>query len=229
MMGRAFISAVAALILVGCAGSAPEDDKILYMAVGASDAVGVGANPLTDGYVYRIEDDLEDRGKDVKLVNLGIPGADLDLLDDAVDAALRAGVRPDLVTIWVGANDLIEGDDADDFESELGELLDRLRDDTSAFIVIANLPDLTELPRFQEDPLDTVTRERIQAFNDAIEDQADEYDVPVVDLAAEEVKDKYVSDVDGFHPNDAGHRRLAELFLDVILPEVAIGGHLQPS
>jgi len=229
MMGRAFISAVAALILVGCAGSAPEDDEILYMAVGASDAVGVGANPLTDGYVYRIEDDLEDRGKDVKLVNLGIPGADLDLLDDAVDAALRAGVRPDLVTIWVGANDLIEGDDADDFESELGELLDRLRDDTSAFIVIANLPDLTELPRFQEDPLDTVTRERIQAFNDAIEDQADEYDVPVVDLAAEEVKDKYVSDVDGFHPNDAGHRRLAELFLDVILPEVAISGRLQPS
>lgn len=229
MADRAFISAVAALILVGCASSAPEDDEFLYMAIGASDAVGVGANPLTDGYVYLIEDELEERGKDVQLLNLGIPGADVNLIEDAVRVVLRTGLRPDLVTIWVGANDVIEGDDVEDFESRLGDMLDRLRDRTSAFIVIANLPDLTKLPRFQKDPLDTVTRERIRAFNDAIEDQAGEFDVPVVDLAEEEVKDKYVSDVDGFHPSDAGHRRLAELFLDVILPEVATSGRLQPS
>ncbi|HXV25929.1 MAG TPA: SGNH/GDSL hydrolase family protein [Alphaproteobacteria bacterium] len=229
MAWRGVLCAVAALTLVGCASPSSEDDEFLYLAVGASDAVGVGATPLTNGYVYLIADELEDRGQDVQLLNLGIPGADVTLIENAVRAALRTGLQPDLVTIWVGANDVIEGDDADDFETRLANMLDQLRDRTSAFIVIANLPDLTELPRFEEDPISSVTRERIRAFNNAIEDQADEYDVPVVDLAGEEVEDRYVSDVDGFHPSDAGHRRLAELFLEVILPEVVTSGHLRPS
>jgi hypothetical protein len=35
------------------------------------------------------------------------------------------------------------------------------------------------------------------------------------------VEDRYVSDIDGFHPSDEVHRRIANLFLAVILPEVA--------
>jgi lysophospholipase L1-like esterase len=31
-----------------------------------------------------------------------------------------------------------------------------------------------------------------------------------------------VSDEDGFHPNDEGHRRIAEEFLDVILPALGL-------
>ena len=73
-------------------------------------------------------------------------------------------------------------------------------------IVAANIPDLTELPRFRDDPNDDVTRERIEAFNEAIAEQAEDHDVLLVDLYGEPVEDDLVSDQDGFHPNNEGHR-----------------------
>src|SRR5262245_36591845 len=213
--------AVAALVLVaGCASHQLDQNEILYMAVGASDAVGIGATPLTNGYVFRIEDQLEDRGKHVHLLNLGIPGANLDTIAQAVRGALRVGAKPNLVTIWVGANDIIDGVDPEDFEMELDDLLGRL-DDTGAFVAIADIPDLTELPRFRDNPVKTVTSERIRAFNSAIDHQADDHAAALVRLSDEPVEERYVSDADGFHPNDRGHRRIADLFLAAIEPEVA--------
>jgi lysophospholipase L1-like esterase len=225
-MNRLSAIIAALFVMAGCASHRLEEDGILYMAIGASDAVGVGARPLSNGYVFRIEDALEDRDKNVHLLNVGVPGANLDTLADAVQVALRVGAEPDLVTIWVGANDIIDGVDPEKFEDELDNLLDRL-DQTDAFIAIADIPDLTELPRFREDPVATVTHRRIDAFNNAIEGQAEEHEAALVQLSEEEVEERFVSDVDGFHPNDRGHRRIAELFLEVIEPEVAEGGHSQ--
>jgi len=130
--------------------------------------------------------------------------------------------------IWVGANDIIDGVDPKDFEKQLDNMLGRL-EDTKAFIAIADIPDLTELPRFRENPTKTVTRKRIGAFNDAIKRQANDHGAALVRLSAEEVEDRFVSDADGFHPNDRGYRRIAELFLKVIEPEVAAIGRPRPA
>ena len=221
-MGRPVALLLTILLMTGCTNHRLDEDAIQYMAVGASDAVGVGATPLSNGYVFRIEDALEAEDKNVHLVNVGIPGANLEAIAQATKTALRLGANPDLVTIWVGANDLIDGVDPEDFEAVLDDLLDRL-EDKEAFIVIADLPDLTKLPRFREEPLETVTGRRIEAFNRIIHNQADEHDAALVRLSEEEVEDRYVSDIDGFHPNDRGHRRIAELFLAAIEPEVATG------
>ncbi|MDN5850379.1 MAG: SGNH/GDSL hydrolase family protein [Nitrococcus sp.] len=215
-----FLFLLACLAVVGCAGNLLDENEILYTAVGASDAVGVGATPLTNGYVYLIREELESRGKEVGLINLGIPAANTDLIEDTVQVFLRTGAQPDLVTIWVGANDIVDGVQVDDFEDELEEMLSALRDETSAFIAIANIPDLTELPRFEAGPDDDVTLERVNAFNAVIARQANSFDVPVVDLFEEDIKDYLISDVDGFHPNDAGHRRIAGKFLEVIVPQL---------
>ena len=58
------------LSLTGCdsesnGGSGDSDNDILYVAIGASDAVGIGAIPLNNGYVFRIRDRLEDESFDV--------------------------------------------------------------------------------------------------------------------------------------------------------------------
>ena len=55
--------------------SALFDNDLLYMAIGASDAIGVGATPLTNGYVFKIDEALDDRDTDVHLLDLGIPSA----------------------------------------------------------------------------------------------------------------------------------------------------------
>ena len=206
-----------------CAGGSSEPpDRIVYLAIGASDAAGVGARPLTRGYVFRIADELDRRVDQVFLAPLAIPGAGTEQLDAALELFLESDIEPNLVTVWTGANDVIRGEDADDFEDALEDIFDRLRDRTDGVIVAANIPDLTELPRFRDDPDDDVTRERIEEFNEAIAEQAEDYDVLLVDLYAEPVEDNLVSDEDGFHPNDEGHRRIAEEFLRVILPALGL-------
>jgi len=49
-------------IFIGCNSSSQGDDngELLYVAIGASDAVGIGASPLTNGYVFKIRDSLEE-------------------------------------------------------------------------------------------------------------------------------------------------------------------------
>lgn len=222
-MKKALLGVIASLgflAAAGCASGALDDEEFLYTPVGASDAVGIGAIPPTDGYVFRIERELEERGRSVELIVLGVPGAETDRMNDVVQAFLRTGGQPGLVTVWLGANDLRRGIPAEEFGEELEEILSAFRDETDAFIVIANIPDLSELPRFVEEPDPEVTLERVNAYNDVIEALAEEFDVPVVDLFAEEVDEALVSDVDGFHPNNEGHARVAELFLEVIRPEL---------
>jgi acyl-CoA thioesterase-1 len=198
------------------------NSDLLYMAIGASDAIGVGATPFTNGYVFRIEGELDNQDTNVQLVDLGVPGANLDTIADAAQLTLRFGPEPDLATVWVGANDIIHGVDPDVFEEQLGHLLHDL-DETNALIAIADIPDLTQLPRFREDPNPNVTSGRIDAFNDAIHDQAAEHEAVLVRLSDEQVEDRFVSDADGFHPNDLGHARIAELFLEAIEPNLAAG------
>lgn len=217
------------LVLIGaglgaCGGATMVEppDRIIYLAIGASDAAGVGADPLTRGYVFRIADTLDDRVDQVFLAPLAVPGATAAQLDGALELFLESEIEPNLVTLWTGPNDLIRGEDADDFEDELEDIFERLRDRTDGVIVAANIPVLTDLPRFRDDPDDDVTPERIAAFNEAIAEQAEDFDVLIVDLHGEQVEDDLVSDEDGFHPNNEGHQRIANRFLEVIMPALGL-------
>jgi acyl-CoA thioesterase I len=209
--------------LSGCGGASMLEppSRMVYLAIGASDAAGVGADPVTRGYVFRIAEALEARGDKVSLAALAIPGATAAQLDAALQPFLDSGLEPNLVTIWTGPNDVIQGVDVDHFADELAAIFRRLRERTEGLVVAANIPDLTELPRFRAAPDDDVTQERIQEFNDAIAEQAEAYNALVVDLFAEPVEDDLVSD-DGFHPSNEGHRRIAEEFLEVILPALGL-------
>ncbi|MGH6902368.1 MAG: GDSL-type esterase/lipase family protein, partial [Geminicoccaceae bacterium] len=142
--------AVSGASLAACASAPPEPpQRVIYLALGASDAAGVGADPITRGYVFRIVDALDERVDQAFLANLGVPGANTQQLDQALELFFSSGAEPDLVTVWTGANDVIQGRDADDFADDLQDIFDRLRDRTDGVIVAANVPDLTELPRFR--------------------------------------------------------------------------------
>jgi acyl-CoA thioesterase-1 len=217
------------LILVSCVSvlacaKAPKDKKIefVYLALGASDATGVGASPLSEGYVFLIKRELDKRVPGVALVNLGVPGARIDLIKEQVRIATQVNTKANLVTLWTGTNDLVRGDDPKTFQEDLRFVLQNVRKSISKTIVVANLPDLTQLPRFRSDPSPVVTIGRVQAFNRAIEQEARTADASLVNLFAHPVRDDLVVDLDGFHPNDAGHREIARLFLQVILPKLGV-------
>ncbi len=215
-------------ILFGCASTSSDNDlaespandlpPVNYLALGASDAFGIGATPITRGYVYRIKDGFEDRGRRVKLLNTGIPTADIPAIKKVARKALKRDIDYDLVTIWTGANDLIGGGEVKEFEEDLASMLARLRDKTKAFIVIMNIPDLTTIKKFREDPDNDVTKARVDAYNAAITRQANQYKVPIVDFYKAAPGDMLVSK-DGFHPNNDGHQKIADLYLKFILPK----------
>jgi acyl-CoA thioesterase-1 len=205
--------------LSGCSSSSATREDILYLAVGASDALGIGASPLRNGYVYRIRDELEQQTRrNVRLLNLAIPNGTTRELRQALASFGGKALKTDLVTIWTGSNDLIRGQAPQDFEIEFGALLRELRGDNPAFIVVADIPDLTKSPRFRIMPSPTVTMGRIAAFNQVIERQAGALQIPIVRLSREPITDDLVSEIDGFHPSDKGHRQIAQLFLKIILP-----------
>jgi acyl-CoA thioesterase-1 len=217
-----FAVAISAAGVVACSSAREPPERLVYLAIGASDAAGIGAEPITQGYVFQIAEELDERIDLVLFTNIAVPGASTEQLDQALELLLESDIEPGLVTVWTGANDLIRGEDVDDFEDELEEIFERLRDRTDGVIAAANLPDLTQLPRFRDDPDDDVTQERVEEFNEAIATQAEDHDVLVVDLYSEPVEDDLVSDEDGFHPNNEGHRQIADHFLEVILPALGL-------
>ncbi|GAK54055.1 lipolytic protein G-D-S-L family [Candidatus Moduliflexus flocculans] len=190
--------------------------RLTYAALGASDAVGIGAFPFDQGYVYKIRDGLTDFAEVVDLSNFGVSGERIKYIEETeLPSAIAAD--PDVVTLWAGPNDIIQGADAATFEARLGRIFARLRQETSAVVVMANVPDLTILPRFIISPDPDVTADRVNAYNRAIARQAAAYQIPLVDLYSGNYAANidYVS-IDGFHPSNKGHAKIAELYLEIL-------------
>ncbi|HET8629337.1 MAG TPA: SGNH/GDSL hydrolase family protein [Thermomicrobiales bacterium] len=184
----------------------------VYVALGASDAVGVGADrPERDGWVPLVQAGLP---PGTQLVNLGVSGATLgDVLAAQLPVALDA--RPRWVTLWPGVNDLRDGVALDTFAGQLDTLLGRLAGAPGATVVVLNIPDLRVLPAFagvDHAQLDAT----VHQWNAVIADAARRHGALLVDLYAGwrelAAHPEYVS-ADGFHPSSAGYRRIADFAL----------------
>src|SRR5438552_9269534 len=134
-----------ALMLVLCACQPVQPKALRYVAIGASDAVGVGArDPETEGWVPRFGARL---GSNVRVINLGVSGSTLgQALDEQVGPALDA--QPDVVTVWLAVNDLNARVPLDQYAAQLDTLLTQL-DGTRARVLVGNVPDLGRLAAYR--------------------------------------------------------------------------------
>ena len=194
--------------------------EFIYLALGTSDVIGVGAVPLTEGYVYLINQDLEIRNPGAFLLTLAVPGARIESLREQVRLAKHFHNEADLATVWTGVNDLVHGDDPSQFQTDLRELLRSLQGSVSTVVVIGNLPDLTQLAPFRGAANPAVTLERVRAFNRAIEVEAPYVNASIVNVFGESSPDDFAFDEDGFHPTKEGHQRMATLFRKAILERI---------
>lgn len=191
---------------------------VTYVALGASDAVGVGSNePGAQGYVPLLAQKLPQGSHPI---DLGVSGIHLhEALSEELPIALSTS--PKLVTIWLVANDFIANVSYNSYMQDLNTLLAHLRSGTQARIVMANLPDLTLLPIFSslKPQQKTAMQATIKRWNTNIASIAAHYSVTVVDLLAQAslitAHPNYISR-DGFHPNALGYAQLANLFWQAI-------------
>lgn len=204
----------------------------VYVALGASDAVGVGAtNPNTKGYVPLLIAHLPPHSQ---ALNLGISGI---LLHDTLVQELPQAVaaQPTVMTVWLVGNDFKGCTPLAQYGADLDTLLGTLQSRTHAAVFVANTPDMSQLPYFQEGaPGGTACvagkspaqiRAMALAWNAVID--------PIVARHGDVLVNLFVSDLaahpdyvsqDGFHPSDAGYARLAAIFWAAIAADHAVPG-----
>jgi lysophospholipase L1-like esterase len=209
------IACVAACGSAREAGPAPK--PLTYVAIGASDAAGVGATvPDQESWPAVLQRKLPPGSR---LINLGISGS---LLHQALDQQLPIALdsTPDLVTVWLAVNDYTAHAPLEQYAADLDTLLGRLRERTGAAVLVGNIPDMRSLPSAARMDLSDVDR-----WNAAIEETARRNGVILVDLRStwREVADhpEYISS-DGFHPSKLGYQRLADVFYASAAPALGL-------
>jgi lysophospholipase L1-like esterase len=195
--------------------SSGQQYRLTYVAVGASDAYGVGTNdPDRLSWPTRLSNAL---GFRVHLINLGIPGVTVAQAQQ-IEQPIAIAAQPDIITVWLAVNDFAAGIPLAAYEQQLRALLTALGQGTHARIFVGNLPNLTLLPYFgNQDP--TVLLSQVQQWNAGIAAICAATDTHLVDIFSRwgELADRpeYISG-DGLHPSDIGAQRLATLFATVI-------------
>ena len=230
---RRLLPAIAAVVLVAACSGGPaatvETEALpapfTYVAVGASDTVGVGADdPVTQSWPNVFHRTALARS--ATLVNVGESGATVrQTLDRRLPPALAE--EPRLVTVWLNVNDLVREVSAEQYEIDLRALVRALRRGGATDVLVAGMPPVLELPVVRAClpggtgcrlparlPSAELIAQRVADYDAAIARVASAEGAVVVDLAAAAggVNNGDLVAPDGFHPSTEGHRRVAMAF-----------------
>jgi acyl-CoA thioesterase I len=194
---------------------------VIYTAIGASDALGVGAtDPATEGYVPRLIARLP---KGSLALNVGVSGI---LLHDAVQQELPEAIafHPTLITVWLVGNDFRQCTPLSQYAADLNTLLSQLAARTHAKVFVADTPDMSLLPYFSQDHgvgggtcVEGAGTAQVRAlalqWNTVIDPIVRQHGDVVVKLFHTDLAShpSYISS-DGFHPSSEGYAQLADLF-----------------
>jgi acyl-CoA thioesterase I len=193
--------------------SATASSGIKYVAIGASDTVGVGASdPAKGSWPALVAAHLPSGSP--PYTNLGVAGS---LTLQAVSQQLPGAIaqKPNLISVWLAVNDLNATIEPASFAESLAQIVDSLVQKTGATIFVGNVPDLRAVPVYAGADKARLLA-GIQAYNNAIAAIAarNPTRVKVVDLftgSAALVSTGTVSQ-DGFHPSDEGYQLIADRF-----------------
>jgi lysophospholipase L1-like esterase len=192
-------------------------EPVIYVALGDSTGVGVGARK-GGGYVARIFHRIERARPRSRLVNLCMSGATTaDVLRAQVNRLTDA--RPTLVTLGIGINDVSRNHAPEQFARNYEEIILKIKERTSAPIVVTNIPDISfapVVPAFMRDE----ARRRINVYNDHIARLAAKHKLFLVDAYEKSHKvipthPEYFSD-DNFHPSDEGYEFWAAMMWQTV-------------
>lgn len=185
---------------------------VRYVAIGASDTVGIGAtDPATGSWPARVASLLPPGSA---FVNVGVSGS---IAIQAKDAQLPGAIaqKPTVVSIWLAVNDMNATIQPASYKEALGAIVDGLVARTDAKVFVGNVPDVRGVPAYKDVDKNALLQQ-ITAYNDVIAQvvKSSPGRVFLVDLftgSAALVSTITVSG-DGFHPSDEGYKLIADRF-----------------
>lgn len=175
----------------------PHAEQPLWVALGDSLTMGIGASAHDHGWVGRVQRQLARSGHPHRLVNLGVSGArTVDLLERQLP--VLESMHADLVTVMVGSNDLMRPRNRRVLVERFAEMVERL----PSGAVVTTLPNPSAVAGQVNQTLLEVARRRGLVVADLRDARLGSWRGR---LAA-----------DRFHPNDAGYAAMAEVIGETV-------------
>jgi lysophospholipase L1-like esterase len=186
-----------------------------YVAIGDSFTEGIGdPEPLSPGghrgWADRVAEVLSQQTDDFAYANLAVRGKLMrQIVDEQIEPAMV--LRPDLVTISAGGNDVIRpGTDPDEIARSLDSAIERLRSE-DATVVIFTGADVGFSPVFRN------IRGKVAIYNENIRAIAARHDCIVADMwSLTALQDVRMWAPDRLHLNSLGHHTVARMVLEAL-------------
>ncbi len=194
-----------------------------YVALGDSFTEGIG-DPVPHspgghrGWADRVAEVLNEKTDDFSYANLAVRGKLVQqIVDEQIEPAIE--LRPDLITISAGGNDVIRpGSDPDAVSDKLEWAIERLSINKPT-IVLFTAVDVGFSPVFRN------IRGKVAIYNENVRKIANKYDCIVADQwASDELPDPGMWSPDRLHLNSLGHHTVAR----IVLAALNVENNLEP-
>lgn len=218
------IGLVAAGILAGCAGgeargeasAADGEERVRYVALGDSYTIGTGVTEAE-----RWPNQVAARIEELALAgNLGVNGyTSAELIADELPQL--DALRPELVSLLIGVNDVVQGVPDTEYASNVAVILDGLvaRVGPDRVICVAT-PDYTRTPRGAEYGNPELQSDRIVRFNailrEACEQRGGTFVPDIFEISQRAIDDPDLVAGDGLHPSGEQYRQWVEAIAPVV-------------
>jgi lysophospholipase L1-like esterase len=173
-----------------------------YLALGDSFTIGTGTTP-NRSFPAKLARAWRDAGADVELQNPAVNGYTTDDLI-AEELPLVASFRPNLVTLLIGANDIVQGSREDRYRAQLARIHTAIRAGApEARVVALPQPDWSRSPASAGFGDPAVLARTIERFNAIAREEAERAGAEWIDLfplmRAQAEKGMFAPD--GLHPS----------------------------
>ena len=198
-------------------------ESIRYLALGDSYTIGTGLEDEAQNFPSLLARKLtEETGVEVVLVNLGVNGyTTMDLIREELPVARSAW--PELVSILIGANDVVQGSDEATYRARLAEIDEAVKalGVQVKQILAISIPDFSALQGAAPFGSPAHLRARIDAFNDIARAEAASRGFLYADITPISREVNHGNDwlaPDGLHPGPAQHHAFAGHLWEVAGP-----------
>ena len=180
----------------------------VYLVLGDSISRGVGASTYKNTFPYLIME----REPSPRIVNKAQPGARLVHVFSQIEMA--ESLKPNIITVLIGINDVFNRTPIDEFESEYDRMLTEL-DQKRAKTIVITIPYLAS-PDSALFPYNILLDAAIKRYNTKIKSVVKKHpDIKMLDLyeqsadSFKKTRDLYSKDL--FHPSDKGYILISDI------------------
>ena len=196
---------------------------IKYLALGDSYTIGTGASSPAHSWPSIIAERLKQQaGREVELTNPAVNGfTTRDLINQELAHVGR--LKPDLVTILIGVNDLVRGRTPADYRASLVRIYDEVEKEKApdGRVFAVSIPKWSVVPAAREYGDPERIRDLTDTFNDIAREEAEKRGFGWIDITAASLTGLGTPDwiaSDGLHPGDNQYAAWAEVIWHAVRP-----------